>query len=735
MTCIDDATSESSSNAANATTMAERLIRALAQHTSILLSEADLGDVLPALQQGFLAAGAEMAAYLELEPHRGEHGSWRLRDLQCDERYGQGGRSEISRRIRASLSHTDLGWLKLGPAGAARTSPHDSCTALAPVFCDRDLCGLLWVEASPEAWAPDSLRALGSVAMCLGQAIKNRANLSHFRERLTQQEALVEAGLQISQRMNELELVHQVAIATARLVDIDKLLQETTTFIVERIYPDVFGFVLRDSDSGGFKPHPSFHGLPVYGLGITVPMEHSITGEVARTGQPKIVNDVAMEALYFSVVPETRSEVAVPMISEGTVIGVINVESRKRDAFGQSDLRFLMTLAGQVATAIERARLYADLQQHAGQLAEEVNRRTLELQWERDRMLAILDSAGEGIMFTDVNSKILYVNRALESQIGYSREECLGARPSMWRSPETNDMVFQEMQETLRSGKRWRGEVKNLRKDGTTFDAALTITPLYDNDGNLSGFVVVQADISRLKEVDRLKSKFIANVSHELRTPLTNIRNYTSLLERGSLKRREKYIAVIKKESDRLTRLIQDLLDLSRLDANVRRGDLQAIDISEFVHEATTTFAPQAERRSIALSCAADEPLPAVMASRAELQQVVSNLLGNALAYTPSGGRVLVSAGAQCRQPQPMVWIRVEDNGPGIRPEELPRLFDRFYRGEAARQSGAPGTGLGLSICKEILDIYGGRLEIDSVPGEGTLFTVWLPGRIEHVNE
>lgn len=707
---------------------------ALAKHSHHLLSDVDLNQFLPQLLGDLLAPGVEAAALLDFCGEEVEGPPWRLRRLGYRKpEVGHEDGEWSSPDVVAAASTIDPRLFRQVEAPLARLSECDDRVALAPVFNDGALHALLWLRAEEGAgrWNQADFAALESLAGCLSRAVENRANAVALRQRLAQQGAIAHENArlyeQVRQRMNELELVHQVAVTTARLVDIDQLLQETTNFIAERIYPDVFGFVLRDEACGAYRPHPSYHGIPEDGFDTTVPAGCSVTGHVAMSGQPLIINDVTQDARYFSIVPETMSEIAVPMVSEGEVIGVINVESRKRDAFSEADLRFLMTLAGQVATALERVRLYEDLERHAEKLAHEVERQTMELKQERDRMLAIVESAGEGIMFTDVHANILYVNPALEWQTGYSRADCLGAKPNLWRSEETDGVIFEEMWETLLSGKRWRGELINRRKDGTTFDAALTITPLIDNEGNLSGFVGVQADISRLKEVERLKSKFIANVSHELRTPLTNIRNYTSLLERGSQQRRHKYVAVIKHESERLTRLIQDLLDLSRLDAKVRPAEMEQIDVGAFVRDTTLTFAVQAQRKQIALDVCVQQPLPRLLATRSELQQVLGNLLGNALAYTPVGGHVLVSAGSAMKGERKRVWIRVEDSGPGISHAERSRLFERFYRGEAARQSGAPGTGLGLAICKEILDNYSAELALESAPGEGATFTVWLP--------
>ncbi|HSM58006.1 MAG TPA: GAF domain-containing protein [Candidatus Sulfomarinibacteraceae bacterium] len=536
------------------------------------------------------------------------------------------------------------------------------------------------------------------------------------------------------QRANELEIVYQVAVSTATVVDIDRLIGETTAFIAERIYPDVFGFILLDEETGSFVPHASYHGLPQEGFETSVPLDSSITGRVVRTGEPLVVPDVREHPLYFSIVEETRSEIAVPLHAAGRVIGAINVESRERNAFSHADLRFLTTLARQVASAYERAQLYEDLEQHAAQLADEVRRRTSELQAERDRMLAILESAGEGILFTDCDGTILYVNPALERQTGYTRNECQGKSLHLWKDRKTAPHVFDDMWQTVLDGERWHGEVVNRRKDGSRFDAAVTITPLYDQHGELTGSVGVQADISHLKEVDRLKSKFIANVSHELRTPLTNIRMYASLLERGEVNRWEHYLEVIQYETDRLTRLIQDLLDLSRLEAQPDSDQTRPVNVPELVREMMRAFGARAERKQIELVAELDHEVPPVLTDRSEFHQVLNNLVANALAYTPDGGHVCVMVDTKEVDGRGMLRLRVADDGPGITESDLPRLFDRFYRGEAAQRSNEPGTGLGLAICKEIVANNRGRIEVDSAVGDGSTFTVWWPLRPEYGN-
>ncbi|MCA9976069.1 MAG: GAF domain-containing protein, partial [Anaerolineales bacterium] len=367
-------------------------------------------------------------------------------------------------------------------------------------------------------------------------------------------------------RANELEILHDVALQTATLVDVDLLLSETTQMIADRLSYDSFGFALVDKISGSVLIHPSYHGLPDGPRKMGLPLDRGIVLSVVQTGQPRVIADVGQEPDYYEVNSLTQSEIAVPVLVGNKIFGVINVESYQLNAFSYYDMRFLMTLALQVATAVERAQLYAALQRHADNLELEVGRRTAELQSERDRTLAILESAGEGIFLTDLEGTILYVNPAMVRQSGYMRQELLGETPNILQSPHTPRSLYREMWTTLKQGKAWSAELVNCRKDGQLYDVNMTIVPLRDADDQIVNYVSVQSDISRIKEVERLKSTFVSNVSHELRTPLTNITTYLKLMEKGREERRAHYLTVLNGETRRLTRLIQDLLDLSQLE-------------------------------------------------------------------------------------------------------------------------------------------------------------------------
>jgi PAS domain S-box-containing protein len=525
------------------------------------------------------------------------------------------------------------------------------------------------------------------------------------------------------QSAKKLAILHEVGMATAVTLDIDHLLEQTTNLISPTLYPHVFGFVLASPESDKLLPHPSIHGVPKSFLKSEIPIESSIVGKVYLTGEPFLTGDVQQEPLYLPGTPASCSEMAVPLQVHGIVIGVINVESPDNNAFGEDDLRFLSTLASQVATAIERAKLYETLQEQADVLAKRVADRTVELQTERDRTLAILENAGEGIMLTDLSANILYANPALELQSGFSRDELLGQQPSIMRSQHTPDRVMKELWETVLDGRTWSGEFTNQRKDGVEYDVSQTISPIRDVDGTISGFVSIQSDITRLKEVDRLKSQFVSNVSHELRTPLTNIKMYITLLERGRAEKHPHYLKVLNYETDRLTRLIQDLLDLSRLDTEKVEVATAVTNIHHALAEITETFRVKADAASIQFDHELKPDLPDARIHKHHFEQLITNLLGNAFAYTPENGKISVDVVENGRS---HINIQISNTGPGIPPDDVPNLFERFYRGYTAREFNAPGTGLGLSICKEIVTRYGGIIQVESEPDHLTTFTVSL---------
>ncbi|HET7011188.1 MAG TPA: GAF domain-containing protein [Anaerolineales bacterium] len=361
------------------------------------------------------------------------------------------------------------------------------------------------------------------------------------------------------------------------------------------------------------------------------------------------------------------------------------------------------------------------------------DRRDLEaaLRGERDRLDAILFNVGDAVVVTDADGIIEYVNPAWERLNGYSADEAVGQPASILKSGQHTPDVYADLWRTVKSGKTWHGDLINRRKDGTTYDVALTVTPLLDEAGNVANIVAVLYDISALKQVDRLKTQFVSDVSHELRTPLTNIRLYLDLLRTTSDRMKvERYLDTLSRESDRLAYLIDDLLSLSRLDSGTTTFDVRPVDLNRLLRSLVDDRHALASNRGLNLRLEADANLPLALGDERLLTQVFTNLLTNAINYTPDHGRITIRTYIEDLVEAPGVATDVEDTGPGIPPEERAHLFERFFRGRAGRATGAAGTGLGLAICKEIVDRHGGRISLESgTGGIGARFTVWLPTR------
>jgi two-component system phosphate regulon sensor histidine kinase PhoR len=223
-----------------------------------------------------------------------------------------------------------------------------------------------------------------------------------------------------------------------------------------------------------------------------------------------------------------------------------------------------------------------------------------------------------------------------------------------------------------------------------------------------------------------LKSQFVATVSHELRTPLANIKLYLSLLRRSQVDRESHYFQTLESETERLTTMIEDLLDLSRLDAE-QKIEFHAVALGELLEEIVEAQRPVCANKRLELTYDA-QGKPQIMGNRDRLIQVFTNLLANAIAYTPAGDSIQVRLmPAECSEDKVGVVVEVEDSGMGIPADELPYVFDRFYHGRMAQQLKIHGSGLGLAIVREIIEGHGGSISVRSDLGRGTCIRLWLP--------
>ncbi len=248
----------------------------------------------------------------------------------------------------------------------------------------------------------------------------------------------------------------------------------------------------------------------------------------------------------------------------------------------------------------------------------------------------------------------------------------------------------------------------------------------FNNNDTIDGVVVVIHDVTKQQELELSRREFVANVSHELRTPLTTIKSYTETLLDTPVGRdtEEKFLSVIESEADRMTRIVKDLLTLSQLDStsNMPMGD-EKINVTELLEKIVQNISINAENKNQTLTYKPISGTPEITGSRDRLEQVIINIISNAIKYTPEGGNIEVYSGALYND----VYIKVIDNGIGIPEENIPHIFERFYRVDKARSRETGGTGLGLSIAKQIIETFGGNIKITSEYNKGTEVIISIP--------
>jgi signal transduction histidine kinase len=564
----------------------------------------------------------------------------------------------------------------------------------------------------------------------LEQRIAARTSeLKAERDRL---ETLYEIALEVGSTLNLDLLLNSALQALARLSNVAHgsimLIDLETEHLVDR--------AVLGKNSVGFTRFPIGHGL---------------AGWVAQHKKSVLVNDVQQDQRWVahpnsnddSAHKRGGSIIAVPLIAQDQILGVLTLSHDDVGYFNDDHLRLLNAIGSQIGIAVHNALLY-------DQIFSEVNRRGELLRYqelEASKNAAILQSLSDGVVVCGTDGTVLLVNTAAERMLDRSVSDLLTwnlhdmLKKLIPARPQTIEELDGLLGKPLDQHEQPRTARVDFRLGPRTI--SLTLGPVMTTKGELLGVVAVFRDITREVESDRIKTEFIGTVSHELRTPMTSIKGYTQLLAMGSLGEindtQREFLGTIQNNAERMIIIINDLLDITKIETGSVELDIHPHHLAEILSSVIGEQQAAISARDHELSINMAASLPLALVDGRSLHKIIANLLSNAVKYTPRAGKIVLEAREVTLDALPPEvverlrparrWVRVDisDSGVGIAPEELERVFERFYRTDNPLKIEAGGTGLGLSLVRSLVYLLGGDIWVRSTLNEGSTFSLVIP--------
>jgi len=556
---------------------------------------------------------------------------------------------------------------------------------------------LLFAERNDLAVVKEALRI--GVSDCIYPPLQSEEIVKSVRNSLRRAQTLGDwlrrevkrTTASLEQRVDELETLVKLGRVITGTLDLDTVLTNVVAAAVELTGAEEGSLLMLDEASGELYMRADHNFQEGFARSFRLPVQDTLAGQVIQNGKPVILNETALYKIKTAYL--VRALIYVPLRLQERVIGVLGVDNRQaRRPFSDRHALQMSVLADYAAIAIENARLY--------KVSET----------ERIKFQATFTNIGDGVIILDEERRVLLINPAMRMVFGLNAavldgQDILAAIPH----PDLRALLTRSAENVL--------EYHEVSfEDGRVYNALCTPIPGV-------GAAITMQDITYLKELDRLKNDFVHTVSHDLRSPLTAVLGYTELLERvGRLNDQQlEFVRRIQASVQNITTLVNDLLDLGRIEAgfDMRREVVQLDGILQYTLDCLQV---QIGERNLHLHVNTAPALPPLRGNPIRLRQMLDNLIGNAIKYTPPGGEVSIAMRTEGDQ----IIVQVADSGPGIPPADQPRIFDKFYRGSNAPPD-VPGSGLGLAIVKSIVDNHQGRIWVESALNKGTTFIIVLP--------
>ncbi len=636
-----------------------------------------------------------------------------------------------------------------------------------------DEYGRSWIAAPLNAGA-DTIGAIHTFYRDPNFKIRARQQqlFTVFADRTATALERIETNARLQERAEQLEIMNQVTFSLASTKELDPLLELILDKAIELLDTEAGTFMISRVEDGELEFRvargPSSNGL----VGRRLPLGAGLAGTAAQTGRAIISNRVQEDERWFSAVDagsdfNSQSILTVPLVRQNTVLGVLQVINKQSGAsFTLEDQSLLTAFAGQAVVAMENARLLA---QTDDALQKSVDELSLLQQLDRD-LSTTLDL--DHVLDLTLN-RMLGIYQAVAGAIALVNEE----GEIFHAVTQGYDETFNETKlsahkgligQVIQSGQPHNAPNVHEEPNYVTanFNTHAQMTLPFINKQELIGVIAIESDVigkytdedlqtavritnhaaaaianailyEKVNEANQAKSEFVSMVSHELKTPMTSLRGYTDLLLSGMTgeltEQQHNFLEIMAANIRRMSQQIQDLTDISRIETGQLHIELAPTSFVNVVNETMQTVKGLCDEKEIRVHLDLPEELPLVMADRGRLVQVLTNLLSNACKYSPPNSDVTLKfmtrmvVQEDSDEMVPMVYCCVKDNGYGISPEDLEKLFTKFFRSNDPNIRQAKGTGLGLSITKGIIELHGGEIWVESELGAGTAFQFTVP--------
>ncbi|MCB0210566.1 MAG: PAS domain S-box protein [Anaerolineae bacterium] len=499
-------------------------------------------------------------------------------------------------------------------------------------------------------------------------------------------------------RLRQREYLLEISRAMSARLDLSSLLSLILKSATE-IMAGQTGLITLRMPDGTYAPRASI-GFPLQAVPLLEPLWQDLEDDSVSEKDISLRLAIASRAAGIPM----RQVVALPMVIGEEKIGYIFIFRARGAAFSANDTQVLRAFADQAAVAVHNARLYQQVSA------------------ERERLNAIIQNSGDGVMMINAYRIIQTWNKALTNMIGIPAEEAIG-KPCyevLSLQNQQDRKIFHPQEDELYV------EGTHLRADGLKVTLSINYAPQRNEDDEITQYIANVRDVTRLREAEEMKQTLLSVISHELKTPVSIIKGYAGTLAREDADWDKKTLAdglaVIEEEADRLDRLITNLLEASRMQAGGFKIKESYLDLASMVQTVVRKLQATTDKHTITVELPDD--FPPIRGDHDRLREVLTNLVGNAIKYSPDGGTITVRG---MPGENSTVRLSISDEGIGIPPADQERVFERFYRVDNRLARQTPGTGLGLYLVKTVVEAHGGRVWVESTVGHGSTFWIELP--------